>query len=264
MQSCENCAQPLRDGARFCRACGAPVAAAEISKPTLRSDDQDPVNRTSDEHVGPEPRSRAPLLAALTALVLLLGGGGVAAWLTLGHAPSRSASEGPSASVLTTTPVTGAPSTSSSPPTAPKTTSGATTGPPDPMKVQLSEGSASVATSTVLPLLQRYFDATNAHDYTAWATSVTPQRAAQQSPTAWVQGYESTQDSSVVITGITSTGPDSATAALSFVSTQNPADAPSDLPLARICWHTQLPVSNLSSGGRIGPAPPGTTTKSAC
>lgn len=140
-----------------------------------------------------------------------------------------------------------------------------TTPAPSPDRVQVTESAASAQAPAVLAIAQRYFDAINAHDYEAWTATVTPQRASQQSRGSWNQGYRSTHEFSVVVTAITPTGPDSATAAMSFVSTQDPADAPSDLPVTRICWQTQLPVTNLSGGGaRIGTAPNGVTTKNSC
>ncbi len=77
-------------------------------------------------------------------------------------------------------------------------------------------------------------------------------------------GLTLTQGSVSVVTAITPTGADSATVAMSFVSTQDTADAPSDLPVPRICWQTQLPVTNLGDDARIGTARSGATTKNSC
>jgi len=135
---------------------------------------------------------------------------------------------------------------------------------PSPDRVQVTESAASAQAPAVLAISQRYYDAINAHDYDAWTATVTSQRASQQSRASWNQGYRSTHEFSVVVTAITPTGADSATVAMSFVSTQDPADAPTDLPVTRICWQTQLPVTNLGGDARIGTARSGVTTKNSC
>lgn len=147
-----------------------------------------------------------------------------------------------------------------SPTTTPPTTPSA----PSLDRVQVTESAASAQAPAVLAISQRYYDAINAHDYDAWTATVTSQRAAQQSRASWNQGYRSTHEFSVVVTAITPTGADSATVAMSFVSTQDTADAPTDLPVARICWQTQLPVTKLGADARIGTSPSGATTKNSC
>ncbi len=139
-----------------------------------------------------------------------------------------------------------------------------TTPAPSPDRVQVTESAASAQAPAVLAIAQRYFDAINAHDYDAWTATVTSQRASQQSRASWNQGYRSTHQFSVVVTAITPTGADSATVAMSFVGTQDTADAPSDLPVPRICWQTQLPITNLGGDARIGTARSGATTKDSC
>lgn len=140
----------------------------------------------------------------------------------------------------------------------------ATPSAPSPDRVQVTESAASAQAPAVLAISQRYYDAINAHDYDAWTATVTSQRASQQSRASWNQGYRSTHEFSVVVTAITPTGADSATVAMSFVSTQDTADAPTDLPVSRICWQTQLPVTNLGTDARIGTSPRGATTKNSC
>jgi hypothetical protein len=60
---CTDCGSPRESGSRFCTGCGEQVSAAS---PTYL-------------------RSRGRVAIILTALVVLLGGGGVAAWATLAH-----------------------------------------------------------------------------------------------------------------------------------------------------------------------------------
>lgn len=82
MTYCTNCGTPRESGNRFCNGCGEPVSAEPaIPIATLAQDEDDGWATDSPTH----PRSRGALVAALVALVLLLGGTGVTAWLTLAH-----------------------------------------------------------------------------------------------------------------------------------------------------------------------------------
>jgi hypothetical protein len=118
--------------------------------------------------------------------------------------------------------------------------------------------------SRVVDLLERHFAAINARDYEGWANTVTSRRAVDQSPDRWAQSYRSTRDSAVVISSIRETGADSLVIMLSFVSEQDVADTPKDLPAKRICWQSTWPVVALASGPRIDIPARGSTTKQAC
>ncbi len=72
MTHCTNCGTPRESGSRFCTDCGEQVSTAS---PT-------------------HPRPRGRFVIALTVLVLVLGGG-VAAWATLAHGTSPLESQGP-------------------------------------------------------------------------------------------------------------------------------------------------------------------------
>ncbi len=73
MTYCTHCGISREPGNRFCTGCGAQVSAAS---PT-------------------HPHSRGRFAIALTALVLVLGGGGVAAWATWAHGTTSSATPSP-------------------------------------------------------------------------------------------------------------------------------------------------------------------------
>jgi hypothetical protein len=126
-----------------------------------------------------------------------------------------------------------------------------------------STAASHPSAAAVAELLDRHFTAINQYDYASWSTTVVSQRANDQSAAAWLKGYRSTNDDSVVVTSIFD-GSTGLTVALSFRSTQQPSDAPPDLPVARICWESQWPVVDISNGGRIGTPAKGTTTKRAC
>lgn len=118
--------------------------------------------------------------------------------------------------------------------------------------------------ATVQNLLERHFSAINTRDFDAWSTTVEPRRAAEQSSSSWSREYRSTRDSNVQVTSITTGDTDRVTVGLTFVSDQDPVDAPADLPVSRICWTSRWPVSSIASGGRIGIPPPRTTSRRAC
>ncbi|MDN5857583.1 MAG: hypothetical protein L0H84_03080 [Pseudonocardia sp.] len=197
-------------------------------------------------------------MAAVAVLLLVIGG--LAAWAALRRGAEASAPVvGPTSTLAA--PGNQVPSTVT--PVSPSSV-GPTAAPADPDTVQLAQGAAfAPAAPAIQALLQRHFDAINARDFTAWAATVTPDRAGL-SAASWTQSFRSTHDSQVVISRIEPAGPDSATVSLSFTSTQDVQDAPPDLRAGRICWQSTWPVVNLSAGGRIGAPPRGTTTKSAC
>jgi hypothetical protein len=120
------------------------------------------------------------------------------------------------------------------------------------------------AAGAVLALLDRHFTAINDRDYDTWATTVVSRRARQQPRDAWADDYRSTHDSDVRVTAIDDAGPDAVTVELTFVSRQDLADAPANLPAERICWRSRWPVVAISSGGRLDTPPKGSTTGQAC
>ncbi|MGI9004305.1 MAG: hypothetical protein ACR2GH_22085 [Pseudonocardia sp.] len=116
---------------------------------------------------------------------------------------------------------------------------------------------------SVVVLLDRHFGAINRRDYATWATTVSARRAADQSPQTWQDAYRSTLDGMVVVTSITP-NISGLIVDLSFVSEQDPSDAPPDLPVARICWSSHWPVEDLAASGRIGTPSKGATHRWAC
>lgn len=105
------------------------------------------------------------------------------------------------------------------------------------------DGTASVSPDgpAVLALLDRHFTAVNQKDFDTWTSTVTATRANGQSPSHWQTVYRSTTDSDVVITSI---NPSSSglLVTLRFVSQQDPAAAPADLPVECIRRGSQWPV----------------------
>lgn len=210
---------------------------------------------------GRRDRSRAVLIGLVTVAAVLLAGAGIA-WsgvLTRGStdvaaapATGRQLATGPAGVAYPGSPTGPAPAgpSSGAEPGGLVTLDASAAGHPD--------------SATVQDLLNRHFSAINDLDYDAWTGTVTARRASDQPSSTWLADYRSTVDSEVRVTSIETTSGSDAVVGLSFVSRQDPADAPADLPVSRICWTSEWPVSDLASGGRIGIPPPGTTGMREC
>lgn len=114
----------------------------------------------------------------------------------------------------------------------------------------------------VQDLLGRYFEAINTKNYIAWAATVTPARAGQQPETAWRQSYASTTDGTIRISRIDEVGPGKLAALVSYLSVQNPEDAPDGLKAGRICWRASFPL--VGNPPLIDVGPPSSVLRGAC
>ncbi|OLR95522.1 hypothetical protein BJP25_06995 [Actinokineospora bangkokensis] len=95
----------------------------------------------------------------------------------------------------------------------------------------------------VRQLLQTHFDAINGRNYARWVTTVTEARARTMPEKEWRKQYGTTKDGSVVVHRIETTAGDTAVVLLTFVSTQDPAQAPPELPVACIRWNVVYPLT---------------------
>jgi hypothetical protein len=91
--------------------------------------------------------------------------------------------------------------------------------------------------ATLQPVLQRYFEAINAKDYSQWASVVTSERQANQPEGTWRKDFRTTRDGNIVMHRIEARGGGVARVLLTFTSTQDVADAPGELPSACIHWN---------------------------
>ena len=169
-----------------------------------------------------------------------------------------------SVSTMTPTPTptpTPAPTTTY-PTTQPYPTTTTTTVPPaSTSPVSLDADAANHPDAAqVQSVLTAYFAAINAHDYDAWASAVSPALAADQPRAAWEQGYRTTQDDQIVVSNIRSSS--STYAQVSFRSTQDPADAPKDMPAGSICWSMTYPIDLTNA--KVGQPVRGTVSKQQC
>jgi hypothetical protein len=86
-------------------------------------------------------------------------------------------------------------------------------------------------------LLQTYFDAVNAKDYTQWSSAVTYERQVNQPEQKWQDEYRTTRDGNIVMHRIEARGDGTARVLLTFTSTQAITDAPQELPEECIHWN---------------------------
>lgn len=109
---------------------------------------------------------------------------------------------------------------------------------PGPVDVQgTTDATSHPLYNTLRPLLQRYFEAINAKDYAAWATTVTSDRRETQPEERWQSDYRSTRDGSIIIYRIEASGDGTARVLLHFTSTQDPDDAPPEFKVPCIQWN---------------------------
>lgn len=205
-----------------------------------------------------QPHGNRPLVAAVAVAVLVIGAVSVIVGTAGQSSGPAAVAAGPTTS-SDSSPYSYPPGTAAAP-----TTEASSTVSASGVAQLVADAASHPRAQTVLALVDRYFTAINSRDYNSWSSTVVPRRAAQQAADSWLRAYRSTTDSTVVINSIADTGADAVTVGLSFVSTQNDEDAPADLPVDKICWRTQWPVVDLSSGGKIDTAPRGSTTKQAC
>ncbi|GAA4424123.1 hypothetical protein ACFQV2_09195 [Actinokineospora soli] len=104
---------------------------------------------------------------------------------------------------------------------------------------------------TVRQLLQTHFDAINGRNYERWMTTVTSTHVKNRPEEEWRAAYRSTQDGSIVVHRIESGPPGSARVMLGFVSTQDVADAPPELPVKCIQWHVVYALAVENGAWRI-------------
>jgi hypothetical protein len=96
--------------------------------------------------------------------------------------------------------------------------------------------------NTLHGLLQQYFKAINTKDYAAWSATVTAGRRETQPEKVWQNDYKTTRDGNIIIyrietSGGEHSGGDTAQILMHFTSTQDPADAPPELPVDCIDWN---------------------------
>lgn len=136
---------------------------------------------------------------------------------------------------------------------------------PGPQMVRFAADAAEhPARDAVQDLLQGHFDAINFGDYARWASTVVAERAAGTPEDEWREQYATTIDGSIQVHRMEPRPGGGLTVLLSFISVQDPADAPEDAPYRCLHWHVSYPVVTESEELRLGPGDPDTSRKSRC
>jgi hypothetical protein len=173
---------------------------------------------------GPAPGARRgwltlPVAALIIAVAAAMAGAGT--WYVVGKAPAARPPAGLSSS---------APASPSGP-SAPAALGPASSGPTGPASAPPA-GLASLAPAAALypgasaieSVVNRYFQAINGRDYSAYQATQSPGIAMTASQ--FQAGFESTRDSDVLITGITTMPGGQPAADVTFTSRQQPQDGP--------------------------------------
>jgi hypothetical protein len=108
---------------------------------------------------------------------------------------------------------------------------------PGPTQVQITpDVSRDTLHTNIQQILQTYFDAINDKSYGQWRSVVTAAMARQNPEKAFLQGYESTKDGSIVVYRVDTSPDGGLRVLLTFHSVQDVADAPPTYPHTCIAW----------------------------
>jgi hypothetical protein len=215
----------------------------------------------------PLRRSQSAILITLLVVVLLAVGGGAYALVshftgrkTVAQPPSHptvSAAAKATSSAAASTPASTPTATASTSPTGSATPSGTASPSTSPTAAVIVSPAAAAnpAEPGIAALVNEYFTAINAHDYTAYNNLLAPQQQAADTRSSFDTGYGSTTDSNEKLTGITDTSNGGEAATLSFTSHQNAADSATQSTCTS--WKITLYLEPNGNSYLIGPTPPG-------
>jgi hypothetical protein len=110
-------------------------------------------------------------------------------------------------------------------------------------------------------LLQTHFDAINGRRYDRWKTTVTKARIQVMPESKWREDYRSTKDGNILIYRIEAAPGNGLRVLVGFTSTQNPEDAPPELPQQCIRWHIVLPLVREDGQWKLDVSPAGASPR---
>jgi hypothetical protein len=113
----------------------------------------------------------------------------------------------------------------------------------------------------VRSLVQRYYDAINAHDHQAWTEHVTTEKARRLPAPEWEANYQTTADGSVVVQRIDAASTGRLRVLISFVSTQDVSKSPAELPVDCIRWRVVSPMTEEDGTLRVDIGPEDNTSQ---
>ena len=196
-------------------------------------------------------RRRLPALpVAVLIVVLAAAAAGAGTWYALMQAP---AARGP-AVLHPSTPASASSSAGSSSPAGSGPASAPPASAPPAGLASLAPAAALYPGASVIEsVVNRYFQAINGRDYAAYQATQSPGIAMTASQ--FQAGFESTQDSAVLITGITTMPGGQPAADVTFTSRQQPQDGPEGESCTT--WHVTMYFDGSAGTYTIGAPPNG-------
>jgi hypothetical protein len=189
---------------------------------------------------------RGPLTLPVAALIVVLAAvmAGAGTWYALTQAPAARA-----AAILRAP----APASPSTPAGSGPAGSGPASAPPAGLASLAPAAALYPGASAIEAVINRYFQAIDSRDYAAYQATQSPDIAMTASQ--FQAGFESTQDSDVLITGITTMPGGQPAADVTFTSRQQPQDGPEGESCTT--WHVTMYFDGSAGTYTIGAAPNG-------
>jgi hypothetical protein len=189
-------------------------------------------------------RRRPALLVSVLIVVLAAAAAGAGTWYALRQAP---AAHGP-AGLHPSTPISPSTPAGSGP-----TVSGPASAPPAGLVSLAPAAALYPGAPAIESVVSRYFQAINGRDYAAYQATQSPGIAMTESQ--FQAGFKSTQDSAVLITGITTMPGGQPAADVTFTSRQKPQDGPEGESCTN--WHVTMYFDGSAGTYTIGAPPNG-------
>jgi hypothetical protein len=187
-------------------------------------------------------RRRLALPVAVLIVVVAAAAAGAGTWYALRQAP---AARGPA--VLHSSTPAGPSTPASSGPTGPASA------PPADLASLAPAAALYPGASAIESVVNRYFQAINGRDYSAYQATQSPGIAMTASQ--FQAGFESTQDADVLVTGITTAPGGRPAADVTFTSRQQPQDGPEGESCTN--WHVTMYFDGSAGTYTIGAPPNG-------
>ena len=181
-------------------------------------------------------RRRLALPVAMLIVVVAAAAAGAGTWYALGQAP---AARGP-AVLHSSTPASLGPT-------------GPASAPPAGLASLAPAAALYPGASAIESVVNRYFQAINGRDYSAYQATQSPGIAMTASQ--FQAGFESTQDADVLVTGITTAPGGRPAADVTFTSRQQPQDGPEGESCTN--WHVTMYFDGSAGTYTIGAPPNG-------
>jgi hypothetical protein len=192
---------------------------------------------------GPAPGARrGPLVLVVAALIIVVAAAaaGAGTWYAVGRAP---------AATLPAVLPSSAPASPSAPGGSVPASSGPASAPPAGLASLAPAAALYPGANAIEAVVNRYFQAINGRDYAAYQATQSPGIAMTASQ------FESTRDSDVLITGITTMPGGQPAADVTFTSRQQPQDGPEGESCTT--WHVTMYFDGSAGTYTIGAPPNG-------